>query len=92
MKYFKYDLWRGINSDSEKILDESLAEWDKNAKAYNEVFESIQNRFSKKTCLIKAGFEITELAHPDPEESLICTVPFLENFSFNVTYCIGSLY
>ena len=48
MKYFKYDLWRGINSDSEKILDESLAEWDKNAKAYNEVFESIQNRFSKK--------------------------------------------
>ncbi|MGH4139223.1 hypothetical protein [Clostridium sp.] len=48
MKYFTLDLWRGSNSDSEKIIDESIAEWNKNAKAYNEVFESIQNRFSKK--------------------------------------------
>ncbi|MCB2300006.1 hypothetical protein [Clostridium tagluense] len=42
--------------------------------------------------LIKAGFEIIELAQPKPEESLIYTVQFLENFSFNVTYCIDLLY
>lgn len=48
MRYFTYELWSKVNSDSQKKRDEADFEWDKNDKAYSEIFESVKNRFSKK--------------------------------------------
>ena len=59
MRYFKYEMWSGINSEFEKIRDESYSEWNKNSKAYSEVFKLAQDKLSKtflKNYLLNHGF------------------------------------
>ncbi|WP_035294319.1 hypothetical protein [Clostridium sp. KNHs214] len=59
MRYFTNELWSKINSDSQKERDEADFEWDKNNKAYSEIFDLIKVRLSQKflrTYLSNHGF------------------------------------
>ena len=59
MKYFRNDLWSKINSESENERVKAESEWNKNNKAYCEIFETIKVRLSQKfvkTYLSNYGF------------------------------------
>lgn len=48
MRYFTDELWSKLNSDSQKERDEAFFEWDKNNKAYSEIFDLVKFRLSQK--------------------------------------------
>ena len=65
MKYFTEELWSKFNSGDPQISNEADIQWQANAKAYQEMFKSLGNRFSKKTfeLLSKNSFHDLQLVN-----------------------------
>lgn len=48
MKYFTYDLWCRINSESTLERQQADMEWDRNREAYGKIFETVKPRLTKR--------------------------------------------
>lgn len=47
MKYFKAELWKGYNSDSQEEFENAKIQWEKNNKEYAKKFEIVKERLPK---------------------------------------------
>lgn len=59
MKYYRYDMWQGINSEDPKVCEDAKQEFEKNGKEYAEIFQLVKQRLPKqflKPYLGNSGF------------------------------------
>lgn len=48
MRYFTYELWLKLNSNSQIECEEASLKWERNMKSYSEIFETVKTRLPKK--------------------------------------------